>query len=77
MHLRHGDDTVRTYKISSGKSPVGDIMIHGYSNKVPAFLFRFLHKWNDWTADCIAVTNDGIKKIYDAVKDGTPVTIHP
>ena len=129
MHLRHGDDTVRTYKISLGKTPVGakvkagdnkthegkyhitlhnpkssfhlslkisypneeqikaakdggydpggDIMIHGYPNKVPAFLFRFWHKWNDWTAGCIAVTNEEIKEIYDAVKDGTPITILP
>ncbi|SHM77773.1 L,D-transpeptidase catalytic domain [Fibrobacter sp. UWR3] len=55
----------------------GDIMIHGYPNKVPAFLFKFWHRWKDWTAGCIAVTNDEIEEIYDAVKDGTPITIKP
>ena len=25
--------------------PGGDIMIHGYPNKVPAFLFKYWHKW--------------------------------
>ena len=49
MHLRNGDSIVKTYRISLGKNPVGakvksgDIMIHGYPNKVPAFLFQFWH----------------------------------
>jgi len=41
------------------------------------FLFKFWHKWKDWTAGCIAVTNDEIEEIYEAVKDGTPITIKP
>ena len=84
MHLRNGENVVKTYRISLGKNPVGakvksggDIMIHGYPNKVPAFLFKFWHKWKDWTAGCIAVTNDEIEEIYNAVKDGTPITIKP
>ena len=129
MHLRNGENIVKTYRISLGKNPVGakvksgdnktpegdytivlhnpkskfhlslrisypnaeqvkaakvgnyepggDIMIHGYPNKVPAFLFKFWHRWKDWTAGCIAVTNDEIEEIYDAVKDGTPITIKP
>lgn len=59
-----------------GYDPGGDIMIHGYPNKA-SFLFRFKHRWKDWTAGCIAVTNDEIEEIYDAVKDGTPITIVP
>lgn len=61
----------------SNYSPGGDIMIHGYPNKIPAFLFSFWHRWNDWTAGCIAVTNNEIEEIYKAVKDGTPITIVP
>lgn len=57
--------------------PGGDIMIHGFPNKKSAFLFKFKHRWKDWTAGCIAVTNDEIEEIYDAVKDGTPITIVP
>ena len=41
------------------------------------FLFKFKHRWKDWTAGCIAVTNDEIEEIYAAVKDGTPITIKP
>lgn len=55
----------------------GDIMIHGYPNKSPAFLFRFIHAWRDWTAGCIAVSNKEIEEIYDMVKDGTPIRIEP
>ena len=57
--------------------PGGDIMIHGFPNKKSAFLFKFKHRWKDWTAGCIAVTNGEIEEIYDAVKDGTPITIKP
>lgn len=129
MHLRHGEDIIKTYKISLGKNPVGskiksgdnrtpegtyhivshnphsafhlslkisypdaaqikaaeeghysaggDIMIHGFPNKAPAALFKYWHKISDWTAGCIAVTNDELEEIYAAVKDGTPITIEP
>ena len=55
----------------------GDIMIHGFPNKSPAWLFKYWHKTNDWTAGCIAVTNDEIEEIYNLVKDGTRITIKP
>ena len=55
----------------------GDIMIHGFPNKVPAWLFKFWHKTTDWTAGCIAVTNDEVEEIYNLVKDGTQITIKP
>ena len=61
----------------NGYSAGGDIMIHGYPNKSPAFLFRFIHAWRDWTAGCIAVSNKEIEEIYDMVKDGTPIRIEP
>ena len=55
----------------------GDIMIHGFPNKVPAAVFNLFHKFKDWTAGCIAVTNTEIEEIYNLVKDGTPITIKP
>ena len=61
----------------NGYSAGGDIMIHGYPNKSPAFLFRFIHAWRDWTAGCIAVSNKEIEEIYEMVKDGTPIRIEP
>lgn len=34
-------------------------------------------KGSDWTAGCIAVTNDEIEEIWNLVTDGTPVVIRP
>ena len=54
-----------------GKSPGGDIFIHGQPN---AFKGR---NGPDWTAGCIAVKDKEIEWIYAMVKDGTPITIQP
>ena len=32
---------------------------------------------SDWTLGCVALENDHIKELYDAVEVGTPVTIKP
>ncbi|WP_138935786.1 L,D-transpeptidase family protein [Roseovarius arcticus] len=54
-----------------GKSPGGDIFIHGQPN---AFKGR---NGQDWTAGCIAVKDKEIEWIYAMVRDGTPITIQP
>ena len=53
-----------------GKSPGGDIFIHGRPNK-------WRPEGPDWTWGCIAVTNREMEDIYAMVKDGTPITINP
>ncbi len=53
-----------------GKSPGGDIFIHGQPNKEKA-------KGRDWTAGCIAVRNRDIEQLYAMVRDGTPVFLQP
>ncbi|MGX0903913.1 murein L,D-transpeptidase YafK [Roseovarius sp. MBR-79] len=52
-----------------GKSPGGDIFIHGEPN-----LLGFLKP--DWTAGCIAVTNREMEDVYAMVRTGTPITIN-
>ncbi|QYX57017.1 L,D-transpeptidase family protein [Roseovarius sp. SCSIO 43702] len=54
-----------------GKSPGGDIFIHGRPNKKKRGLGR------DWTAGCISVKDRHIEDIYAMVRNGTPVTINP
>jgi len=56
-------------------SPGGAIMVHGIRNGM-GFLGR-LHRMNDWTAGCIAVTNQDIDEIWRVVPDGTPILIEP
>ncbi len=60
----------RAYARSIGKSPGGDIFIHGrpWKNRKGG---------RDWTAGCIAVNNREIEQIYSMVRDGTPITIRP
>lgn len=43
----------------------GDIFIHGHGAS------------SDWTWGCVALENEDIRELYDAVEIGTPVTIKP
>ena len=52
-----------------GKSPGGDIFIHGTPNR--------FNQTQDWTWGCIAVTNREMEDIYAMVDIGTPISIYP
>lgn len=60
---------------STGVSTGGDIMIHGLPNGQGQF--GATHRAYDWTSGCVAVTNEEIEEIWDAVPVGTPVRILP
>ena len=53
-----------------GQSPGEDIFIHGQDRK-PNLLKP------DWTAGCISLRNYEMREIYQNVKVGTPILIHP
>lgn len=54
---------------SQGRKPGGEIFIHGGpKGKVDR---------KDWTAGCIAVTDEQIERIYEMVEPGTPINIYP
>jgi murein L,D-transpeptidase YafK len=58
-----------------GVSAGFDIMIHGIQNGrgwIGAF-----HRWNDWTAGCIAVTDEEIEELWRVTPDGTTIEIRP
>jgi murein L,D-transpeptidase YafK len=63
------------YAKSIGKPAGGDIKIHGLRNGV-GFIGK-LHRWFDWTLGCIALTNDEVDELYQAVEIGTPIEINP
>lgn len=55
--------------------PGGEIKIHGIRNG-----FSFIGKFQrmiDWTAGCIALTDQEIDELYDRVDIGTPIVIEP
>jgi len=55
---------------AAGKSPGGDIFIHGKATPLQM-------RGNDWTAGCISVSNREIERIYAMVRDGTAIDIYP
>jgi murein L,D-transpeptidase YafK len=58
-----------------GCRPGGAIMVHGLPNG-HGYIGK-AHRAIDWTAGCIAVTNEEIEEIWSAVPDGTPIEIRP
>lgn len=67
------EDTARA--ASRGVSPGSFIMIHGLMNGY-GWVGGF-HRFMNWTAGCVAVTNSEMDEIWRAVPDGTPVKIVP
>lgn len=58
-----------------GKSAGKDIKVHGLGTMRGPL--GKLHLWLDWTAGCIAITNEEIEELYNAVNLGTPILITP
>lgn len=62
----------RVYAVERGRSPGGDIFIHGQPNGLRAGRVS-----GDWTDGCIAVSNAEIGELWGLVADGTPIEIRP
>ena len=62
----------RAYAERLGRSPGGDIFIHGQPNSLPMGKLS-----GDWTDGCIAVSNAEMKELWNAVPVGTPIEIRP
>ncbi|MNK04768.1 L,D-transpeptidase catalytic domain [compost metagenome] len=59
-----------------GKSPGGDIKIHGLPNGAAGMINK-LHRFTDWTNGCIAVTNSEVDELYEAVVPNAKIDIRP
>jgi murein L,D-transpeptidase YafK len=73
LRISYPDASDMAAAAARGENPGGDIMIHGIRNGF-GWLGTF-HRWVDWTAGCVAVTNEEIEEIWRVVPDGTPVEI--
>ena len=75
LHVSYPEPSDRERAAAMNVSPGGDIMIHGlptdHADWGPG------HVRTDWTAGCIAVTNEEIEDIWTLVPDGTPIEIRP
>ena len=62
----------RAFARAQGRSPGGDIFLHGQPNAMP-----FGRMPGDWTDGCIALSNDEIEELWRIVPDGTVIEIRP
>ncbi len=62
----------RAFARANGRSPGGDIFLHGQPNALP-----FGRMPGDWTDGCIALSNAEIAELWRIVPDGTVIEIRP
>ena len=75
LGISYPNAEVKAYALSQGKSPGGLIKIHGLPNKFPDIGRQHLRK--DWTDGCIAVTNEEIDELFNAVVHNAEIDIRP
>lgn len=68
LGISYPNENDRAFAEAMGKSPGGDIFIHGRARKDKG-------RGKDWTAGCIAVKDEEIEEIYAMVRDHTPIFI--
>jgi len=59
----------------AGKSAGEDIKIHGLKNG-QGYIGKF-QRWRDWTNGCMALTDEEIDELFNAVPVGTKIEIKP
>ena len=75
LHISYPSDEDDKRAAARGVSAGLNIMIHGIQNGhgwIGAF-----HRWKDWTAGCIAVTDEEIEELWRVTPDGTTTEIRP
>jgi murein L,D-transpeptidase YafK len=75
IHISYPNAHDREQARQMGVSPGGDIFVHGLPNGFGSV--GAAHRLRDWTDGCIAVTDEEIDEIWQAVPDGTPIEIRP
>lgn len=79
LHISYPNPNDLAYAKQRQKSAGGDVMIHG-TVPTPATSFPASSTYmprKDWTLGCIAVTNVDMDEIWQLVKNGTQIIIHP
>jgi len=75
LHVSYPSDEDKVHAAERGVSAGFDIMIHGIQNGrgwIGAF-----HRLSDWTAGCVALTDEEIEELWRVTPDGTIVEIQP
>jgi murein L,D-transpeptidase YafK len=75
LHISYPSNEDDKRAAARGVSAGSDIMIHGIQNGrgwIGAF-----HRWKDWTAGCVAVTDEEIEELWRVTPDGAKIEIRP
>jgi len=75
LHVSYPSEADTARATERGVNAGFDIMIHGIANGrgwIGAF-----HRLHDWTAGCIALTDEEIEELYRVTPDWTPIEIRP
>jgi murein L,D-transpeptidase YafK len=75
LHINYPDSAHAARALAMGVEAGGDIMIHGLPNGKRSVGAQ--HRVTDWTNGCVALTDEEIEEIFEAVDVGTPVEIRP
>ncbi|MEY2527508.1 MAG: hypothetical protein QOE73_2279 [Verrucomicrobiota bacterium] len=75
LHISYPSDQDNARATARGVNAGFDIMIHGLPNGKG--WMGAAHRQIDWTAGCIAVTDEEIEELWRIVPDGTTIEIRP
>ena len=75
LHISYPSDEDNARAAQRGVSAGSDIMIHGLPNG--RGWIGAAHRQKDWTAGCIALTDEEIEELCRATPDGTTIEIRP
>lgn len=75
LHISYPSEEDNARAAARGVNAGFDIMIHGLPNGKG--WMGAAHRQIDWTAGCIAVTNEEIEELWRVVPDGTTIEIRP
>jgi len=75
LHISYPSDEDNARAAERGLPAGFDIMIHGIENGL-GWIGAF-HRRHDWTAGCIALTDEEIEELWRVTPDGTMIEIRP
>jgi L,D-transpeptidase catalytic domain len=75
LHISYPSDEDNRRAAARRVSAGFDIMIHGIQNG-RGWMGAF-HRWKNWTAGCIALTDEEIEELWRVTPDGTTIEIRP
>jgi murein L,D-transpeptidase YafK len=75
IHISYPNASDRAAARQKGVPPGGEVFVHGLPNGYG--WVGGSHRLKDWTDGCVAVTDQEIDEIWQAVADGTPIEIRP